>query len=143
MRNWVSGLIDAYLSNHSTDVIQRPESPTVALTCHANQYKIAYATKTIVCNLVFTRMPGESYRGRLRSLLYMQSNDSGFFLVYCYFSYGRCTLFSCIIFMVSSYITCMYYFHEVLPLIFFSPKVENVGECWKAQSVCVDQGTAL
>ena len=60
-------------------------------------------------------------------------NDSIFFFVYCCFSYGRCTLFSCIIVMVGSYMICMYYLLEVLPLIFFSLNVENVGECWKAQ----------
>ena len=135
--------IKELVNRRSRDITQWPESPTVTLTWHASEYKIAFATKAIVCNLVFTRMPGESYRGRLKSFLYIQSNDSSFFLVYCCFSYSRCTLFSCIIVMVSSYVICVYYFLAVLPLIFFSLKVENVGECWEAQWVCVDQGTAL
>ena len=69
------------VNRRSTDITHRPESPTVTLTWHASEYKTAYATETIVCNFVFTRMPGESYRGRLKSLLYIQSNDSSLFLV--------------------------------------------------------------
>ena len=59
------------VNRRSTDIRQRPESPMVTLTWRASEYKIAYATKTIVCNLVFTRVPGESYRGWLKSLLYI------------------------------------------------------------------------
>ena len=52
---------------------RRPESPTVTLAWHACQYVsiTMYEDVTLVefMYLVFTRMPGESYRRRIRSLL--------------------------------------------------------------------------
>ena len=68
---------------------QRPESPTVTLTWYAFKYKVhklhqrysfrmylflkMYLFENVplveLMYLVFTRMPGESYRRRLRSLL--------------------------------------------------------------------------
>ena len=61
-------------SKYAAQVQQRPESPTVTLTWHACKYKIHKLHQRCslmeLMYLVFTRMPGESYRRRLRSLLY-------------------------------------------------------------------------
>lgn len=66
-----------------------------------------------------------------------------FFLSCILCSSYTCTLlllFFCMLFAVTLYIT----FLNVLPLIFFSPKGDNVGQCHcKAQWVCVDQSIAL
>ena len=51
---------------------QRPQSPTVTLTWHACKYKVHKPEDVPLVEfmyLVFTCMPGESYRRRLRSLL--------------------------------------------------------------------------
>ena len=46
---------------------QRPESPTVTLTWHACKYKVHKLHQRYMLNfmyLVYTRMPGESYRSK-------------------------------------------------------------------------------
>ena len=71
-----------YRSKYVTQVQQRPESPTVNLTWHARKHRVHnFHQRYILCisgvpvvefmYLVFTRMPVESYRRRLRSLLYL------------------------------------------------------------------------
>ena len=66
----------------------------------------------------------------------MQQNSFLFLLVYCWFSY-TCTLFFC---TLLSYILPS---GTVTFVIFFSLKVENVGECCKVHWVCIDQRIAL
>ena len=57
---------------------QRPESPTVIASQLAHKYKV-HETKDVhlvkFMYLVFTRMPGENHRRRLRSLLLCLCND--------------------------------------------------------------------
>ena len=48
---------------------QRPESPMVTLTLDARKHKAQGTSSLEFMYLVFTRIPGESYRKRLRSLL--------------------------------------------------------------------------
>ena len=56
-------------SKEATQTQQRPESPTVTLTWHASKYKICRCSQMEFIYVVFTRIPGEGYRRRLRSLL--------------------------------------------------------------------------
>ena len=60
-------------SKYVTQVQERPESPTVTLTWHAYKYNVHKLRQMYIFEfmyLIFTRIPGETYRRRLRSLSY-------------------------------------------------------------------------